>query len=44
MVLAIMSMASDAFGQTLPDVKVENARGEEIRIRSLVNGKPLIIS
>ncbi len=44
MALAIMSMASDAFGQTLPDVKVENARGEEIRIRSLVNGKPLIIS
>ena len=44
MVLAIMSMASDAFGQTLPDVKVENARGEEIRIRSLVNGKPLIIT
>ena len=44
MVLAIMSMASDAFGQRLPDVKVENARGEEIRIRSLVNGKPLIIS
>ena len=44
MVLAIMSMASDAFGQTLPDVKVENARGEEIRLRSLVNGKPLIIS
>ena len=44
MALAIMSMASDAFGQTLPDVKVENARGEEIRIRSLVNGKPLIIA
>lgn len=44
MALAIMSMASDAFGQMLPDVKVENARGEEIRIRSLVNGKPLIIS
>lgn len=44
MALAIVSMASDAFGQTLPDVKVENARGEEIRIRSLVNGKPLIIS
>lgn len=44
MVLAIMSMVPDAFGQTLPDVKVENARGEEIRVRSLVNGKPLIIS
>lgn len=30
--------------KVLPDVKVENIKGEQVGIRSLVNGRPVIIS
>lgn len=43
--LLALSVASyNVSAQTLPDVKVENAQGKEIRVRSLLTGKPLIIS
>ena len=43
--LVALSVASyNVSAQTLPDVKVENAQGKEIRVRSLLTGKPLIIS
>lgn len=42
LVLSVFSFNVSA--QTLPDVKVENAQGKEIRVRSLLTGKPLIIS
>lgn len=43
--LLALSVASyNGSAQTLPDVKVENAQGKEIRVRSLLTGKPLIIS
>lgn len=43
--LLALSVASyNVSVQTLPDVKVENAQGKEIRVRSLLTGKPLIIS
>ncbi len=33
-----------ASAQTLPDVKVENAQGESVSVRTFVTGKPIIIS
>ena len=39
----MMSVAAVS-AQALPDVQVENAQGKMISTRSLVNGKPLIIS
>lgn len=43
--LVALSVASyNVSAQALPDVKVENAQGKEIRVRSLLTGKPLIIS
>lgn len=43
--LLALSVASyNVSAQTLPDVKVENAQGKEIRVHSLLTGKPLIIS
>ena len=43
--LLALSVASyNVSAQTLPDVKVENAQGKEISVRSLLTGKPLIIS
>jgi len=43
LVIAMMSVAAVS-AQALPDVQVENAQGKMISTRSLVNGKPLIIS
>lgn len=42
--LALSVSSFNASAQTLPDVKVENAQGKEIKVRSLLTGKPLIIS
>ena len=42
--LALSVVSYNVSAQTLPDVKVENAQGKEIRVRSLLTGKPLIIS
>ena len=43
--LLALSVASyNVSAQTLPDVKVENTQGKEISVRSLLTGKPLIIS
>lgn len=42
LVLSVFSFNVSA--QTLPDVKVENTQGKEISVRSLLTGKPLIIS
>lgn len=42
--LALSAASYNVSAQTLPDVKVENAQGKEIRVRSLLTGKPLIIS
>lgn len=42
--LALSVVSYNVSAQTLPDVKVENAQGKEIRVRSLLTGKPFIIS
>lgn len=45
--IALLALSVSSFNvsaQTLPDVKVENAQGKEIKVRSLLTGKPLIIS
>lgn len=43
-VLCFLTLSFFASAQTLPDVKVEDAQGKEISTRSLLTGKPLIIS
>lgn len=42
-VLALSTAAAVA-GQELPDVKVENAQGETVSVRSLAKGKPVLIA
>ena len=46
-ILSLLCFVLVAFGasaQQLPDVKVENAQGKVVSIRSLAQGKPMIIS
>ena len=42
--LCFVLVAFAASAQQLPDVKVENAQGKVVSIRSLAQGKPMIIS
>ncbi|MBR2351919.1 MAG: TlpA family protein disulfide reductase [Alistipes sp.] len=42
--LCLVVAASVATAQQLPDVKVENAQGKIVSVRSIANGKPMIIS
>ena len=42
--LCTLLLAGTIAAQSLPDVKIENAQGRIISARSLVNGKPMIIS
>lgn len=42
--MAAILVSVSAAAQTLPDVTVEDAQGKEISVRSLLTGKPLIIS
>ena len=42
--LCLVFAVSAASAQQLPDVKVENAQGKIVSVRSLSNGKPMIIS
>lgn len=42
--LCLVMVASAAVAQQLPDVKIENAQGKIVSVRSLSNGKPMIIS
>ena len=39
-----MMVVSAVAAQQLPDVKIENAQGKIVSVRSLANGKPMIIS
>lgn len=43
-ILCLVFAISVASAQQLPDVKVENAQGKIVSVRSLLNGKPMIIS
>ena len=43
-ILCLVFAISAASAQQLPDVKVENAQGKIVSVRSLLNGKPMIIS
>lgn len=42
--LCLMMVVSAVAAQQLPDVKIENAQGKIVSVRSLANGKPMIIS
>ena len=42
--LCLVFAVSAASAQQLPDVNVENAQGKVVSVRSLSNGKPMIIS
>lgn len=42
--LCLVLAASFASAQQLPDVKVENAQGKVVSVRSLAQGKPMIIA
>ena len=42
--LCFVLVAFAASAQQLPDVKVENAQGKVVSVRSLAQGKPMIIS
>ena len=42
--LCLVFAVSVASAQQLPDVNVENAQGKVVSVRSLSNGKPMIIS
>ena len=42
--VCICLSAAVAHAQTLPDVKVETAQGKEVSVRSLLSGKPFVIS
>ena len=42
--LCLLMGATTLFAQQLPDVKVEDIDGKIISVRSLVKGKPMIIS
>ena len=42
--MAAILVSVSAAAQTLPDVTVKDAQGKEISVRSLLTGKPLIIS
>ncbi len=42
--LCLMLAVATASAQQLPDVNVENAQGKIVSVRSLSNGKPMIIS
>ncbi len=43
-ILCLVFAVSFASAQQLPDVKVENAQGKIVSVRSLLSGKPMIIS
>jgi peroxiredoxin len=43
-ILCLVLAVSFASAQQLPDVKVENAQGKIVSVRSLLSGKPMIIS
>ena len=42
--ICLLMGATTLFAQQLPDVSVENLDGKIVSLRSLVNGKPMIIS
>ena len=42
--LCLMMVVSAVAAQQLSDVKIENAQGKIVSVRSLANGKPMIIS
>ena len=43
-VAAALAVSAVSSAQTLPDVTVEDSRGKEIAVRSLLTGRPMIIS
>lgn len=41
---ALLTAASVCSAQTIPDVRVENAAGEAVSTRQLIDGKPFVVS